>query len=62
MRHLASHNYESNCIINTTPEDYGARVVNVERRPDPIPAGTPKEKPPAGEPAKEAPPEAPKEK
>eukprot|EP00879_Flechtneria_rotunda_P000570 GHRR01000677.1.p1 GENE.GHRR01000677.1~~GHRR01000677.1.p1 ORF type:complete len:132 (+),score=28.49 GHRR01000677.1:283-678(+) len=28
-----------------------------ERRPDPIPAGNPKEKPPAGEPEKEAPPE-----
>ncbi|WIA17920.1 hypothetical protein OEZ85_009414 [Tetradesmus obliquus] len=33
-----------------------------ERRPDPIPAGNPKEKPPAGEPQKEAPPTAPKEK
>ncbi|KAF6263082.1 hypothetical protein COO60DRAFT_1699007 [Scenedesmus sp. NREL 46B-D3] len=33
-----------------------------ERRPDPIPAGNPKEKPPAGEPQKEEPPAAPKEK
>lgn len=33
-----------------------------ERRPDPIPAGNPKEKPPAGEPQTEAPPATPKEK
>jgi hypothetical protein len=33
-----------------------------ERRPDPIPAGNPKEKPPAGEPQTETPPEKPKEK
>jgi hypothetical protein len=35
---------------------------DVERRPDPIPAGNPKEKPPAGEPQTEAPPAGPKEK